>query len=242
MSNNLGRTPVATGQVSNGVVAINNSDNILDAAITEVLAVTVSTTTPSLATAQLQTSQTFNLTGTPGGAATLTLPAIERGAFVISNGTDQNVTVEISGQSATSPIVRVGQTALLVNDGVNVRRASTQHWSVEKAVLDETTTITSGTDKFTFYADDDIAVASVFIGLTTQSSSGVVTVDVNKNGTTIFSTNPSIDANEDTSLTGTAAVLDGAVTFAAGDKISIDIDAAGTGAKGLKVVLIGSRI
>ncbi len=68
-----------------------------------------------------------------------------------------------------------------------------------------------------------------------------MTVNVKKNGTTIFSTNPSIDANEDTSLTGTAAVLSGTQTLARGDKLTFDITAAGTGAKGLKVFLTGRR-
>lgn len=105
-------------------------------------------------------------------------------------------------------------------------------WGI--AVSDESTAITTGTAKVTFYAPYACTIDEVFSGVTTQSSSGVVTVDVNKAGTTIFSTNPSIDASEDTSLTGTAAVLS-TTTLSKGDKITIDIDAAGTGAKGLKV-------
>ena len=58
--------------------------------------------------------------------------------------------------------------------------------------------------------------------------------EVKKGGATIFSTKPSIDANEDTSLTGTAAVLS-TTTATKGDKITFNIDAAGTGAKGLMV-------
>jgi hypothetical protein len=63
---------------------------------------------------------------------------------------------------------------------------------------------------------------------------------VRENGTTIFTTPPSIEANEDTSLTGTPAVLNVTGMLKA-DKMIIDIDAAGTGAKGLKVVFRGTR-
>lgn len=112
----------------------------------------------------------------------------------------------------------------------------------EVAASDESTNLATGTGKLTFYWPRNANISEVFIGLTTQSSSGAVTVDVNKNGTTIFSTNPSIDANEDTNLTGTVAVISSApAAFAKGDKVTIDIDAAGTGAKGLKVIFLGKR-
>lgn len=108
------------------------------------------------------------------------------------------------------------------------------------ALSDETTAITAGTAKLTTYCDVDFDLAEVFIGLSNQSSSGIVRIDINKNGTTIFSTRPAIDASEDTSLTGTAAVLS-TTSFAKGDKLTFDIDDAGTGAKGLKAYLIGTR-
>ncbi|MER9814307.1 hypothetical protein [Mesorhizobium sp. M0129] len=106
------------------------------------------------------------------------------------------------------------------------------------AVSDETSDITTGAAKITFYMEAAVTLSEVFIGLSDPSSSGIVRVNVKKAGVTIFSTRPSIDATEDTSLTGTAAVLS-TTSFAKGDKITIDIDDAGTDAKGLKVTLIG---
>jgi hypothetical protein len=119
--------------------------------------------------------------------------------------------------------------------------AGTPAWVTEYdtwciAVSDETTAITAGTAKVTFYAPFACTIDEVFTGLSGQSSSGAVTVDVNKAGTSIFLTNPSIDASEDTSLTGTAGVLS-TTSLAKGDKMTVDIDAAGTGAKGLKVFI-----
>lgn len=128
------------------------------------------------------------------------------------------------------------------SNGQSLRLASgTPAWATEYdtwciAVSDETTAITTGTSKVTFYAPFACTIDEVFIGLSGQSSSGAVTADVNKAGTSIFSTNPSIDVSEDTSLTGTIAVLT-TTSLAKGDKLTIDIDSAGTGAKGLKVFI-----
>ena len=114
-------------------------------------------------------------------------------------------------------------------------------WTITVAASDETTTLTTGDAKVTFYMDSSGTLESVFTGVSAASSSGSVTIDARKNGTTIFSTPPSIDVSEFTSLTGVASVLS-ATSFVKGDKIEIDIDAAGTGAKGLKVTFIGTVV
>lgn len=106
------------------------------------------------------------------------------------------------------------------------------------AVSDEVTAITTGAAKVTFYVTRAFTLTSVFAGLTTQGTTGT-TVDINKNGASIFSTLLTIDANEDTSLTAATPAVISTTSFAAGDKITVDIDVAGTNAKGLKVSLIG---
>jgi len=117
-----------------------------------------------------------------------------------------------------------------------------QKFEFEVAASDETTALTTGTAKITFYMPAAITLTELFTGLSGQSSSGVVTADVKKAGATIFSTLPSIGASQDTSLAGSgsvAAVLS-TTSFAKGDKMTIDFTAAGTGAKGMKVVMIGA--
>jgi hypothetical protein len=66
-----------------------------------------------------------------------------------------------------------------------------------------------------------------------------VTVDINKNGTTILSTKLTIDVDEKTSATAAIAAVISDAVLAAGDEITFDVDVAGTGAKGLKVWMIG---
>lgn len=108
---------------------------------------------------------------------------------------------------------------------------------VNVALSDMTTDLTTGTSVAAWFAPEDGTLASVYIGVHDPSSSGAVTVDMNDSGGSVFTTPPSIDATEATSLTGTAAVLDGTVSFVRGDKFTFDIDAAGTDAKGLQVCI-----
>lgn len=108
---------------------------------------------------------------------------------------------------------------------------------VNVALSDMTTDLTTGTAKAVWFAPEDGTLASVYIGVHDPSSSGVVRVDMNDSGGSVFTTRPAIDAAEATSLTGTAAVLDGTVSFVRGDKFTFDIDDAGTDAKGLQACI-----
>ena len=109
------------------------------------------------------------------------------------------------------------------------------------ALSDETTTITTGTAKVTMRAPFAMTITSIpRASLSTASSSGNPTVDINVNGTSILGANKlSIDANEKTSVTAaTATTLASTPTSIADDaEITFDIDTAGTGAKGLKVTI-----
>lgn len=108
---------------------------------------------------------------------------------------------------------------------------------VNIALSDMTTDLTTGTAKGAWFAPENGTLVDVWIGLHDPSSSGIVRIDMNNSGGSVLTTRPSIDATEATSLTGTAAVLDGTVTFSKGDKFTFDIDDAGTDAKGLQAVL-----
>lgn len=85
-----------------------------------------------------------------------------------------------------------------------------------------------------------MTIDEVRASLIDASSSGAVTIDINVNGSTILSTKLTIDATETTSVTAaTPAVISGP-GINDDDLITIDIDGAGTDAKGLIVTLIGS--
>ena len=105
----------------------------------------------------------------------------------------------------------------------------------EFALSDETTAITTGTAKLTWRAPRALTVTAVRASLSTASSSGIPTVDINEGGTTILSTKLTIDANEKTSTTAATAAVISDSAIADDAEITFDIDVAGTGATGLKV-------
>lgn len=109
------------------------------------------------------------------------------------------------------------------------------------AVSDETTAITTGTAKVTFRMPFAMTLSGVRASLGTASSSGNPAIDINEGGVSIFSTTLTIDANEKTSTTAATAAVLSDTALADDAEITIDIDTAGTGAKGLKVALIGTR-
>jgi len=139
--------------------------------------------------------------------------------------------IDIENPGAYEAALRAAMVSLLgagVGDGFMV------------AVSDETTAITTGTGKVTFRASNALTLTAVRASLNTASSSGAVTVDINVNGVTILSTKLTIDEGEKTSVTALTPAVISNTAIADDDEISIDIDAAGSGAKGLKVTLIGA--
>jgi hypothetical protein len=127
-------------------------------------------------------------------------------------------------------------------DGANwVRVSDTRQAVIGVALSDETTAITTGTGKANIRAPFAMTLTGVRSNLNTASSSGLPTVDINVNGSTILSTKLTIDANELTSVTATTPAVISSSAIADDDAISFDIDVAGTGAKGLKVWLYGTR-
>lgn len=109
------------------------------------------------------------------------------------------------------------------------------------ALSDETTAITTGTAKATIRMPFAMTLTAVRSSLSTASSSGLPTIDINENGATILSTKLSIDASEKTSVTAATPAVISDPSLADDAEITFDIDVAGTGAKGLKAWLIGYR-
>jgi hypothetical protein len=113
--------------------------------------------------------------------------------------------------------------------------------SIGIACSDETTALTTGTAKVTFRMPCALTVTGVRSSVNTVSSSGLVTVDIKEAGISILSTLLSIDASEKTSTTAATPAVISDTALADDAEITIDITAAGTGAKGLKVWITGIR-
>lgn len=85
-------------------------------------------------------------------------------------------------------------------------------------------------------------ISAISASLFVVSSSGVVTLDINKNGSTILSTKLTLDANEKISETAAIPYVLTDTGAAFNDEFTIDIDTAGTGARGVIVYFLGNYL
>lgn len=245
-------TAVSSGAVPNAVNSINNRFNREETANHGYLPVGLESTNETWSEATFWGGQVFGLTAgspAPGGPATVNVPGgNERGIFTIVNLSGFTVTVQISGQSATAPTVANGNSATLVSDGINVRTAAGASGSSpsvlflhQVAVSDETTDLTVGTGKVKWRNACAHTLSEVRASLNDASESGgSIEVNVKQNGTTIFSTNLTIDALEKTSTTAAVPAVLSTTAMIDDAEMSIDIVAAGVSAAGLKVTFIGT--
>lgn len=141
--------------------------------------------------------------------------------------------------SSVSATVNVGTTNITttINPGGKIVDA------LIIACSDETTALTTGTAKVSFRMPYALTLTSVRANLVTAQTSGsIFTVNVKKNGTTVFSTKPTIDNTETSTQTAATPSILSTTALADDDLITVDIDQIGGGtAKGLKIALIGTR-
>jgi hypothetical protein len=150
----------------------------------------------------------------------------------VALGGNPTTTTQSSGNSST----RIATTAF-VADAV-----AKQPEVLMFAVSDETTSLTTGTDKITFRMPFAMTLTSCRASVTTAPTGSTIIVDIEESGTTIFSTKLTIDATEKTSTTATTFVFSDS-SLADDAEITVNIDQVGStipGA-GLKIALIGTR-
>lgn len=114
-------------------------------------------------------------------------------------------------------------------------------YDIVTACSDETTPLTLGTNLTTFRIFKNIFITRVYASLTTAQPSGsLLTIDVKRNGTTIFGTNKiTFDNTEKSSYTATTQPNLTTVTANRDDEFTVDITQIGTsGATGLKIYII----
>jgi hypothetical protein len=123
-STNLKIELIGTGEQSGtwGTTTNSNLGTALEQAIVGKADVTMSSTPITLTLTNSNAAQDaraiyLNLTGSPGGAAVLEVPAIEK-PYIVKNGSDQQVTIKVSG--LTGVPIPTGKTALVYNNGTDV--------------------------------------------------------------------------------------------------------------------------
>lgn len=114
----------------------------------------------------------------------------------------------------------------------------------EFKIFDDTTVVTTGDGKLLWRIPrsvDGLRLYEAHIYVSTVSSSGKPTLQIANitQATDVLTTKAEIDVSEYRSEdAATQPVSDRTIVFAAGDRISFDVDIAGTGAKGLGGTLV----
>ena len=92
--------------------------------------------------------------------------------------------------------------------------------------------ISTGTDKFRYTVPISCAFVSCFATVGTAPATTSILIDINKNGTTIFTTQGSRVTIAASATSGQNAGTPEVTAFSAGDIISFDVDQIGTGTVG----------
>ena len=175
-----------------------------------------------------------------GGATNLTYTAATR-VIASDTGTDATLPLVSSGDAGLAPASGGGTNKTLQADGTWAARPI----RICIACSDETTALTTGTNKVRFRMPQAMTLTAVRATVNTAPTGSTLVVDINEGDTpvSILSTKLSIDATEKTSTTAATAAVISDSALADDAEISIDIDQIGAtvAGAGLKVWLIGTE-
>jgi hypothetical protein len=182
----------------------------------------------------------------PGGTVTVTLAAVKR-LLMITNDCGEDAEIECDGGSLSVSIAD-GASSVVYCDGSEVYgvsggTSSAQTESIIIACSDETTSLTTGTAKVTFRMPYAFTLSAVRASVSTAPTGAALSIGINEAGSSILSTDLTIDASEKTSATAATAAVISDTALADDAEITIDIDQIGStiAGAGLKVTLIGTK-
>jgi hypothetical protein len=173
---------IGTGEQSGtwGTTTNENLGTAIEQAIVGKADVTVSSTSVTLTLTDSNALQDaralyLNLSGTPGGAATLNVPAIEKN-YIVKNGTNEVVTIKVTGQTGVT--IPVGKTVLVYNNATDVVTAVDHIPSLTLATALPVTSGGTGSTSTTFVnlatnVTGTLPIANGGTGATTLSGAGI---------------------------------------------------------------------
>jgi hypothetical protein len=178
---------IGTGDQSGtwGNTTNTNLGTAIEQAIVGKADVTVSSTSVTLTLTDSNALQDaralyLNLSGTPGGAATLNVPAIEKN-YIVKNGTGEQVTIKVSGQ--TGVVIPDGKTVLVYNNGTDVVTA-VDH--IPSLTLGAALPVASGGTGITSFGTG----VATFLGTPSSANLAAAVTDETGSGSLVFATSP----------------------------------------------------
>jgi hypothetical protein len=163
--------------------------------------------------------------------------------YVYTNDGDTNQWVEVAaGGGFLGPIGYSGSAGNVMAQGAIGFTGSagfSDYMSV--ALSDEYSPLVSGT-AVTFRVPYALTLTQLPRASLTTAGGSVVTVDINKNGTSVLGTKLTIDASEKTSTTAATPATLVTTSFADDDEVTLDIDTIGAGATGVKVTIYYRKV
>jgi hypothetical protein len=207
-STNLKIELIGTGEQAGtwGNTTNTNLGTALEQAVVGKADVTMSSTTVTLTLSNSNAAQNaravyLNLTGSPGGAAVLEVPAIEK-PYIVKNGSDQQVTIKVSGQTGVP--IPTGKTAIVYNNGTDVVTAID---FIPSLTLGAALPVASGGTGITSFGTG----VATFLGTPSSANLASALTDETGTGVAVFGTNPTLTG---VTLAGEAACADNLVTRA----------------------------
>jgi hypothetical protein len=188
-STNLKIELIGTGEQAGtwGTTTNTNLGTALEQAVVGKADVTMSSTTITLTLTNANTAQDaraiyLNLTGSPGGAAVLEVPAIQK-PYIVKNGSDQQVTIKVSG--LTGVPIPTGKTALVYNNGTDVVTA-VDH--IPSLTLGAALPVASGGTGITSFGTG----VATFLGTPSSANLAAAVTDETGTGDLVFATSPTL--------------------------------------------------
>lgn len=149
--------------------------------------ITFSSTTETLTLTDTNAAQNaralyLDLGGTPGGSATLEVPAIQK-SYIVKNGTGEQVTIKVSGQ--TGVVIPNGKTVLTYNNGTDVVTAVDY---IPSLALGTALPVASGGTGITSFGTG----VATWLGTPSSANLAAAVTDETGSGALVFATSPTL--------------------------------------------------
>lgn len=226
---------VISDETGSGSVVFSNSPSLTGTPVAPTAAVDTNTT--QLATTAFVINQDY-LKNSVAAANYLTLSSASS-TYLTQTSASTNYLTQASA-SATYLTQANASATYLTQASASATYAPLESYQIFELTR-ETENVSAGSSVLTFRAPYAVTLTQIPRAMLSNSSNAQTDIDINVSGSSIFTTLLSIDSGEKTSFTAATPAVLGITSIPNDAEITFDVDATGSGGKGLKVVLYYKR-